>query len=533
MSELVTIPDEVPFPPRYWWLKRIAFAYALLFVALLILRLWWGHVAHNRLEAEIAKYKTAGEPIEPEDFDPKVVLPDEDNAASLLMEAANALSLNDHEMQLCRKLDGDSLHWREHREEFGSLVNRARSALELVRRSRTLTKVDWGIRFRTPVSATMLPHLAPARWLAAVASAAVYALHEEQRDGEAIEGLLDILHLSRCLDQDPGGYSHLSAGRIAETAGRTLEGIFADLRVGRSFHRSIGSNPIADEVQLRVLMECFLDDSRARNAMVERMWLRRAMALDVGRQLTGGCPPSQVINTTSVLVIPRPIALLKTLSAPIVPMYELDTLRSFRFIARQIEASAQNDYPAAFRMEPSGADLPAPTSPLAFARPVNAFLGTIPEPGFPAHFRVLAIRRMAAIALAIRLYEIDYDETPLRLRELIPEFLPQMPSDPFSPDSSEFHFRYDHENTLLYSVGRDGVDDEGRETVLSRDRYTVSRGDIVFYLDRSRVGRDPASSPEAANDQSNIHDTERETDDGEPGDDEPESRDSDPDDRRP
>lgn len=71
MSELVTIADEVPFPPRYWWLKRIVLAYALLFVALLILRLWWGHVAHNRLETEIAKYKAAGEPIEPEDFDPK------------------------------------------------------------------------------------------------------------------------------------------------------------------------------------------------------------------------------------------------------------------------------------------------------------------------------------------------------------------------------------------------------------------------------------------------------------------------------
>lgn len=65
MSELVTIADEVPFPPRYWWLKRIVVAYAVLFVALLTLRLWWGHVAHHRLETEIAKYKAAGEPIEP------------------------------------------------------------------------------------------------------------------------------------------------------------------------------------------------------------------------------------------------------------------------------------------------------------------------------------------------------------------------------------------------------------------------------------------------------------------------------------
>ena len=42
-------PDVTFVPPRYWWLKRLGAAGLLSVVALVGLRLWWGHVAEARL----------------------------------------------------------------------------------------------------------------------------------------------------------------------------------------------------------------------------------------------------------------------------------------------------------------------------------------------------------------------------------------------------------------------------------------------------------------------------------------------------
>jgi hypothetical protein len=44
-----------------------------------------------------------------------------------------------------------------------------------------------------------------------------------------------------------------------------------------------------------------------------------------------------------------------------------------------------------------------------------------------------ADRRVAAIALAIRLYRADHLRWPSSLRELVPAYLREVPADPFSP----------------------------------------------------------------------------------------------------
>ena len=86
-------PTVEPIPPRYWWLKRIALAAGFLFVALFALRLWWGWEANRRLQAEIDKIIAKGEPIYPEDFDPKEDIPDDQNAARFLRNAEQAINL--------------------------------------------------------------------------------------------------------------------------------------------------------------------------------------------------------------------------------------------------------------------------------------------------------------------------------------------------------------------------------------------------------------------------------------------------------
>ncbi|MFH1111396.1 MAG: hypothetical protein V1790_19690 [Planctomycetota bacterium] len=109
-------PTVEPIPPRYWWLKRIGVGVGLLVVALFALRLWWAWEANRRLQAEIDRIIAAGEPIYPEDFDPKEQIPDDKNAARFLLQAASAINLTTDQMKLLEGYHGGSAVVREKRE---------------------------------------------------------------------------------------------------------------------------------------------------------------------------------------------------------------------------------------------------------------------------------------------------------------------------------------------------------------------------------------------------------------------------------
>ncbi len=125
---------------------------------------------------------------------------------------------------------------------------------------------------------------------------------------------------------------------------------------------------------------------------------------------------------------------------------------------------------------------------------------------------------MAATALAIRLYETDNVERPGKLSALVPDYLPAVPVDPFSPDASPIRYQpHDEGNkrARLYSVGRDGKDNGGVRH-RSSDRRTDREGsDIPFDLsakprgdggDSTVKGSKQDSGQTAHNDADNKHD---------------------------
>lgn len=94
-----------------------------------------------------------------------------------------------------------------------------------------------------------------------------------------------------------------------------------------------------------------------------------------------------------------------------------------------------------------------------------------------------AHRRMTAVALAIRLYEIDHGSRPEQLSQLEPDYLSSIPLDPFSETSHPFKYKPHARNPALYSVGPDGKDDG--YALLNDDNYGSfkNRLDIPFLLD--------------------------------------------------
>jgi hypothetical protein len=73
--------------------------------------------------------------------------------------------------------------------------------------------------------------------------------------------------------------------------------------------------------------------------------------------------------------------------------------------------------------------------------------------------RARADRRLAAVVLALRAYRADRGVLPEKLEELVPEYLPAIPVDPFACPSAPL--RYIRATGVVYSVGKNGIDDGG------------------------------------------------------------------------
>jgi hypothetical protein len=93
------------------------------------------------------------------------------------------------------------------------------------------------------------------------------------------------------------------------------------------------------------------------------------------------------------------------------------------------------------------------------------------------HNATVAHERLLLLELALRCYRCDQGKAAVRLDELIPRYLHQVPQDPFNALS--MIYRSQGTNWLLYSVGPDGVDDGGQPAPRAFGTRGV-KGDILF-----------------------------------------------------
>jgi Tfp pilus assembly protein PilE len=84
-------------------------------------------------------------------------------------------------------------------------------------------------------------------------------------------------------------------------------------------------------------------------------------------------------------------------------------------------------------------------------------------------------------ALAVERFRLAQNRLPESLTELAPEFLDQVPQDPFN--GSEIRYKLLNPGYAVYSVGEDGIDDAGREPPPRKKSTDKSTYDITFIVD--------------------------------------------------
>ncbi|MCO6456478.1 MAG: hypothetical protein J5I93_14370, partial [Pirellulaceae bacterium] len=102
-----------------------------------------------------------------------------------------------------------------------------------------------------------------------------------------------------------------------------------------------------------------------------------------------------------------------------------------------------------------------------------------------ARARIEANQRLADAALAVQRYQLQHGGPPESLAQLVPQFLPAVPLDPF--DGQPLRYRVDANEVVLYSIGQDEVDDGGVENPDTNEQAN----DEVIRVPIARAAQSP------------------------------------------
>ena len=439
---------------------------------------WSGKSAESRLEALLAEYRAAGQPVDLEDFDPPATA-DEDNAALLLIRAAEAVRVSSEQRKFLSEANTDV--FRRRLDELGQIVQANAEALDLVRKARPLKGVDWGLRLRRPIGQTVsssLDLLRPQRELVRLLIAAAIYHHLTGNDAEAVALLRDALAAAETVREMPLLLATLVAMAEEALTRSAIEEISADLSVRAKGAGGSGGTGPADRQEVRRLIADLLDTERTRKALRRTLFAERAIFIDMvkpgsdgGLDIYTGQPPSmlQRLETTAMN-----------------PIYRRDLLRTIENITALDEAARETDWPAAKAKLPPPSQSKSPA--VNWTRPFSGILSPSLIRALELDYRARAMRKMAATALAIRLYEIDHGRRPNELGELVPEYLPAVPPDPLAAGGAPLGYIRDGDYPRLYSVGSNGVDEAGRYAENPGERPKPNEYDQCFFLDGVRPG---------------------------------------------
>lgn len=460
-----------PFPPRYWWLKRLATAGLLILILLVGLRLWWGWKAHHLLRVDLGHLAARGEPLAAADLNPGDI-PASDNAALPLAQAAALINpANSGPASSMLVYQGYPPFPPAWHQSIDQAVAVHGAVYPLVRQARQGTRADYGIRVTTPAVAVLLPHLNSQRQLALLLADTALRSHLQGDDAAALELVRDLRVIGRAIDQGPAFVvTHLVRVGIDALAMDRIIIIAPELTVAPDAE---GATPATAPVlpatapaalrrpasrrQVRELIAELLDEAEQGQALRRAVSAERVMQVDTSAWATGN------------------LWLLR-------PMFDLDARRMVRNNEAMHEAARQPDLPAAKaayarrrparptpkpKPVPAFPGGPAKPNPVSFPTMMSTALDFAGDRAIERDLRMRTERRMAAVALAVRLYRLDHGGAwPASLQELVPRYLPAVPLDPLAAGDKPLGYVIlkgalpgGGDRPLVYSVGENGVDD--------------------------------------------------------------------------
>ncbi|MCK4625278.1 MAG: hypothetical protein KAV00_08215 [Phycisphaerae bacterium] len=477
--------------------KRITLA-AMCAIPFVLFGWWlWSNSAGDRaIQAEIDRYVAAGQPIYPADFNLPPT-PDDNNAALTLKNAAAALVLSIEDSTFdFEKHSGTPKRIAKYHDEFSQIIKTNSEVLMLIRQARSMTGADWDVQMQNPMFHVTIPGIGSQRDVVRfLCSTAIY-YHQADNDAEAVEVLRDAMAAARTMHKVPFLIGHLIAVAENALACSVIENIVVDLKVLPA-GTSVASSKSAGRKQVRALISELLDEEELRKDVRLAYYSERAYVFDFAMLVLDGKMSLSLGGVGTSTWEKAKVGALK-------PALKKDVIRMLRYMTAQVEAAGQTNWPAVKEKMP---EFPKPVG--IWNRLTHMFSNMLTSPlnrAMELDFEVRAMRRMSAVALAIRLYEIDNGSRPAKLADLVPKYIPAVPDDPFDNPGQPLRYLPNAQQPILYSIGSNGEDQGGQyagdpeDTDYSRqhDGYDLPfflNGDRPRYEEDESETRPPTSQP--------------------------------------
>jgi len=437
----------------------------LLVVGVPLSHFMWGVWAEHRLDQTLAELHAAGEPVTPEQLKLDSV-PDSQNASLDYQAAADSIDAGTPQW---KKIE-ESLN-REYQPPLTdaeqatvhAIVLQNAPALARVVAARGKTAGAWDAA-GTAVSLVPLPNLSSTRRLCSLLRFSAMDAHARGDDQQAVECLSDMLKEADAAEHRPTLVGHLVAVGCTALASETIGRMASQFR--------IGTNGLTHEQVAHLLSQ--LRDDRGMREGAKLSWRsERLFGLSFLRGAATGLWPSFGPATGTQPNQPG----LERFGYFVKPIVLGDARLYARYLQDVMTAATAPDWPAAQQRMPTHLMAEADAHPY-----IHLFLRIILpalDKAAKVDYHAAAERRLATVALAVRLYAADHqDALPASLDDLVPAYLPAIPIDPMSGSP----LRYKSDPPRVYSVGDDGVDDGGVPVDPDGDRRHREHGDIVVYL---------------------------------------------------
>ncbi|MCX5662756.1 MAG: hypothetical protein NTW19_24000 [Planctomycetota bacterium] len=438
--------------------RRWRVAITLLICAMLLYFVGWHAALRVMTSREYARIRGEGLPVTLAELAQANAPPKGDNAATLYLEAAEALSTLAIDPALAAQLPDVSSDpevvepalgepcppgMRKAMEAYLALH---RPVLDKVHQASAIAECRYPVDHHNLAGLLMADHPSRIRRLALPLQFSAKLAAERSDSESAMEAVLDMERLAASLSHDPSVLSRIIAFGLESSAVRTLEHCLARTRFS--------------DAQLATLSERL-------KPLTSGDGLQRAWVGD-------RCTALAILENNSILRngIPNWGPMLP-INGPIVDLWIASGLRDLDRLAmlRAMRANFAMHREPAFipRAEESTSPVLLPLSNLAMTHSKSVEASD-------RSARVEAT--LALVALAAKRRQLAHGSLPDRLEQLVPEFLGESPRDLF--DGQPLRYKRTERGALIYSVGPNLEDEGGSKLAIGRDSRQPR--DIVFEV---------------------------------------------------
>jgi hypothetical protein len=441
--------------------RLISATLAVLVVIAVSYYLWRAYRApFDALERELRALKEAGEPLRYEDIVPPV--PANLNAAPIYQKAFGLLpNLSLDELLIVLDDFGDGRPVEVAR--VHQILKRCRPALVLAKKASKLPRAQW-VKWQTDPFSIELRHLSKLRQIGLLlATDALLKLHDGDVKG-GVENLVALLRMANQMSEEPFGGNLRHVGVLFRLSNKVLQAVLSrKVKISPSQIKQLhhlSSQWDGDQSLIRhqqLMLVAFIDffDWLRTNHQMAREYLgiwSEGCQIYSGANLAAWLLPLHSQLAANEVILLRYHRRLLSIARKGEP-YDW---KQFELIDQW--AQRATSYGFKFRIREFA------LLPLGLAREFTnpAGLreeGTVSGSLFEDIARAKALQRIFQVGLALHMFWQEHGRYPERLSDLVPQYLPAVPKDPF--DGKPLRYRLDRNGFRVWSIGKDLKDNGG------------------------------------------------------------------------